>query len=203
MKKYIMLNPAKGAGSGFAKIDTSKERAEVRVNFSLPTDNYTVCVEKVPFFKHIIASGRMGSANIKKLISRKDIPFPAEEINAVTISRSGETILYGCDKKTEGGFGDIWMKIKPSDRLPRSVSMLLSHPHSRYLTENGHDVFICDKGSLIYLAIKSEFGKEPHPMLYAAHAATYRNGYWVVAISRGTGQYLTYNENELAPEKAY
>lgn len=192
MKKYIILSPVQGRGSGFIKIEDNR----VHANLNLPMGEYAVNLIKSPLLSHTLAAGKMGSTNIVKTIKPGEMKFPLCEVFGAEVVQGITAVLRGvCKREHIPGAERRWRRVTLGDNLPEPAKYILSHPHARFLAEKGHEIYIKQKPEMC-LAIRAEFGRHPHPMLLAGHAAVYRNGFFVVAAD-SKGEYLIYEGVDL------
>lgn len=85
---------------------------------------------------------------------------------------------------------DSWRLIEPELCELACVKKIICHPHAiACLEKQGGAIYIKEEDNLVYIAIKSDFDKSPHPMLEVSEFAYFRDGFWVVAYSKGAGQY--------------
>lgn len=85
--------------------------------------------------------------------------------------------------------GELWQKASLQNPPPYLQKII----HSSYGSEcRRHDaaVYTKQKDNLIYIVVKADFDTCPHPMLPIAEFAYYKNGFWVVAYSEKSGQYM-------------
>jgi len=200
MKKYIILNSAKKEGNGFAKLDFTPEKLHISINFNLSLGKYEVYIKCNSYLRFLLKEGNMGFTRFEKTLTAQELGFSPSEITSVFVSKNGETILSGLATITAPEkILDKWQKVTSVTTLPHSIKNILSHPHATLLMKSGKDIYIKEKGNKIYLAIKSEFGTEPHTMLYVASVANHLNGYWVVAFSKDTKTHELYDIKEPLP----